>query len=932
MLLPQLDPVQFAQTWRDFSGNEEQGRQDHFNQLCHLVGHETPIERNALDSFTFEKATPKSDGSLGKADVWLADHFLMEYKAKGGDLEQAYAQALGYRDSLGNPPLIITCDFNEIQIRTNFTGKVSVTYLITLEDIENLGQPAKQRSAAGESEESYLSVAEVLASCFYDPRRLEPVETPEELTSKAADIFKDIHDRLVQWNKATDIDIAGFLSRLLFCMFASDAALLEKRLITRLSQRLENAPSQTFSNRLNELFNTMSTGGDALGTYINHFNGGLFDGTATSLVIDSETINLIRRADGLDWSQVEPSVFGTMFERVFNPEKRSQLGMHYTSRENIELLVEPVVMKPIRRKWKETQQKVETDERNAQKHLQQFLRWLGQLKVLDPACGSGNFLYVVLAMFHDVEKEVFRWGARRGINGLIPTIHPRQLLGIEIDIYAHQLANVVVWIGHIQQELRAGADVRNRQPILEPLDSIALRNAIIAESDDGSTVPADWPKSDFIIGNPPFLGNHLMRNELGDDVVDRIYEAWEGRVPHGADLCMYWFENARHNIASGNSRRVGLLGTQGIRGGQSRRVLEKIKTTGDIFFAVSDRDWSLDGASVHISMVGFDDGKETDRQIDEHSVAVIHANLTSRSADVTRARKLKENANICFEGVKKSGAFDIPAGQVKLWEHLGNPNGKPNRDVLKPLVNGSDITRRPSDRWIIDFGVNMPENEAMLYEQPYEYLLRHVKPQRATMRGAVGIPWWLHQRPRPQMRQALSNLNRFIVTPRISKHRVFQWIYQPTLPDSALDVFARDDDYFFGVLHSRPHEVWALAMGTQLREKESGFRYTPTTCFETFPFPHPNEVERDQIALAAKELYERREKWLHPNRAVPPHRRLERTLTMLYNDNPVWIANHHATLNQAVFDAYGWSEDPADLDDDTILERLLELNLSREPA
>ena len=222
-------------------------------------------------------------------------------------------------------------------------------------------------------------------------------------------------------------------------------------------------------------------------------------------------------------------------------------------------------------------------------------------------------------------------------------------------------------------------------------------------------------------------------------------------------------------------------------------------------------------------MVGFDDGKETDRQLDGRSVAVIHANLTSRSVDLTRAVKLPENSGICFEGVKKSGAFDIPVGQVKLWEYLPNPNGKPNIDVLKPLVNGSDITRRPSNRWIIDFGIDMPDEEAMLYEQPYEYLLKHVKPQRANMRGAAGLPWWLHQRPRPHMRNALAGLDRFIVTPRVSKHRIFQWVRQPTLPDSALDVFARDDDYFFGLLHSRPHEVWALAMGTQLREKNQVF-------------------------------------------------------------------------------------------------------------
>ena len=185
MLLPQLSPAQFVRTWRNFSGNEEQGRQDHFNQICRLIGHETPIERNDLDTFTFEKTAPKPDGRQGKADVWLAGHFVMEYKAKGGDLDDAYIQALGYRDSLGNPPLIITCDFDEIRVHTNFTGKVSVTYIIMLQDLEILGGAAHQRSAIGEIGNSNLSVNEVLSSCFYDPQKLEPTDTPEELTAKS---------------------------------------------------------------------------------------------------------------------------------------------------------------------------------------------------------------------------------------------------------------------------------------------------------------------------------------------------------------------------------------------------------------------------------------------------------------------------------------------------------------------------------------------------------------------------------------------------------------------------------------------------------------------------------------------------------------------------------------------------------------------------
>ena len=237
----------------------------------------------------------------------------------------------------------------------------------------------------------------------------------------------------------------------------------------------------------------------------------------------------------------------------------------------------------------------------------------------------------------------------------------------------------------------------------------------------------------------------------------------------------------------------------------------------------------------------------------------------------------------------------------------------------------SQVARR--NRWVIDFGVGTPENEAMLYDAPYAYLCKVVKPQRDEMRTGDGVPWWLHQRPRPAMRSALSGIDRFVVTPLVAKHRLFQWAESPALPDHAVGAFARDDDYFFGVLHSRPHEVWSLAMGTQL---ESRPRYTHTTCFETFPFPEPSQQQSDQIADAAKDLHNQRQTWLNPS-YVPAHKRADFTLTNLYNDYPRWLASLHDALDRALFNAYSWPENPQDLDDDTILERLLELNLSREP-
>nr|MDP9473895.1 class I SAM-dependent DNA methyltransferase [Chloroflexota bacterium] len=272
------------------------------------------------------------------------------------------------------------------------------------------------------------------------------------------------------------------------------------------------------------------------------------------------------------------------------------------------------------------------------------------------------------------------------------------------------------------------------------------------------------------------------------------------------------------------------------------------------------------------------------------------------------------------------GPFDVPGQLARCWLSLPtNPNGHPNRDVVRPWVNGLDVTRRPRNMWIIDFGVGMPEHEAMLYEAPFEYAVAHVKPERVKSKSTIR-EWWLHERPRVEMRTALAGLPRFLGTARVAKHRLFAWLDGSTLPDSQIIVFARDDDYFFGVLHSRAHEVWSLRMGTSLEDRP---RYTPTTCFETFPLPCPTDAQRAEIAAAAKELDERRRAWLDPEGASEADLK-KRTLTNLYNQHPAWLAHLHARLDRAVWAAYGWDDlDPATVEEDTILARLLALNLER---
>ena len=510
-------------------------------------------------------------------------------------------------------------------------------------------------------------------------------------------------------------------------------------------------------------------------------------------------------------------------------------------------------------------------------------------------------------------------------------VHPSQLYGLETNVYAHELASVVVWIGYLQW-LNDNGIGWPTEPILRKLDNIQHRDAILAHDAEGKPVEPAWPDADFIIGNPPFLGGGLLRRELGSEYVESLQRLYEGRIPPQSDLVTYWFEKARAQINAKKTRRAGLLATQGIRGGVNRTVLERILETGGIFMAWSDRDWILDGASVHISIVGFDDGSQTERCLDGRPVSLIHANLTSE-ADTTTAEMLAENAEICFRADEKGGPFDLESTVAHaMLSAAVNVNGRPNSDVLYPWVNASDITGRSRGMWIIDFR-GMTLEQAAAYELPFEHLVREIERERleAASKGREIKPrdrWWLHRRPGSEMRDAVAHLPRYIGTIATGKYRSFVWLDHNVLPDHALYIFARSDDYFFGILHSRLHEVWALHMGTALEDRP---RYTPTSTFETYPFPWPPGHEPkdsllvEAIAEAARELVEKRDAWLNPPDASPEELK-RRTLTNLYNARPSWLAEAHRKLDAAVFAAYGW---PVTLTDTELLERLLALNHQR---
>ena len=921
---PSLTPAAFAAKWHGVTTTEKASAQEHFIDLCRMLGEPTPHEADPIGAqFAFEKRVGKAAGGDGFADVWKRDFFAWEYKGRNKDLRAAYVQLMGYKDDLGNPPLLVVSDLERIEVHTNFTGLSPIVKLVTLDDL-----------AADDPSEAL----QLLRDLFTAPEELRPRIAPAQITEQAARHVAEIAQSLR--SRGHDPQrVAHFLDRILFCLFAEDAGLLPKGIFSRLSQA-SRGRSDVFTTALADLFAKMSKDGGLFGTEeIDWFNGGLFESGDVLPLIGSE-INTLLEVSKLNWALIEPAIFGTLFERGLDPDQRAQLGAHYTDRDAIWGLVEPVILRPLRREYAAMQARVTElllagkkvtkstpRAQNPEAVFEDFLDRLRRVRVLDAACGSGNFLIVSLWALKDLEFEAIHWGSlvlKRPMQ--LPQIGPEAVLGIEINAYAAELARVTIWIGEIQWMIRHGLGYR-RDPILRSLHHIETRDALLDLSDPAHPREAEWPAAEFIVGNPPFLGAKLLRRGLGNDYVETLFRVFGDRLPGMSDFSSYWHEKARAAIEQCRTRRAGLLATQSIRGGANRRVLDRIKETGDIFFARSDEPWILSGANVHISFVGQDDGAQTERELDgQPAVASINANLTS-GVDLTQARRLPKNLGIAFIGDQKSGPFEIPASLAAEMLRSPNPDGRSNADVVRPWVNGMDIARRPSDTWIIDFGVSMSEAEAALYEAPFEYAQRVVRPDRAKA-GIGADTWWLHWRARGDMREAIRGLDRQIVTPRVSKHRLFAWQPHHVLADSATVAIARDDDYTFGVLHSRVHELWARGMGTQLREVESGFRYTPTTCFETFPFPDPTPEQRERVGEAARRLVELRDGWLNPP-GLDPADLAKRTLTNLYNQRPTWLANAHADLDAAVFAAYGW---PPDLPDHAILEHLLALNAERAQA
>lgn len=974
-----MTPETFIARWKNNALTERAGAQAHFDDLCDLLGVEKA--RNP-DNYCFERGAKKSSGGDGWADVWKRGCFGWENKKPGRDLKAALKQLTDYALELENPPLLVVSDRERIEIHTAFTGYPDEPRLILLQDI---GQPEN---------------LQILRWVFTDPEKLKPTKSLAAITEEAAGKFGSLAEALRERGNAPD-QVAHFLTQCLFCMFAEDENLLPRGIFTNLLVNATDIDRAT--NRITALFSAMQTGGDYGDAEIRWFNGGLFETVAVPQLMLSDLVTL-RAAAQMDWRAIDPSIFGTLFERGLNPKKRSQLGAHYTDPATIMKLVEPVIIRPLLAEWAihrghiaklldKSKKQGDKAYKDANAEFHGFLERLKTYRVLDAACGSGNFLYVALKTLKDIERRVNTEAEQLGLQRQIGIeCGPANVLGIELDPYAAELARVTVWIGEIQWMLQNGYPVSDR-PILKPLDTIENRDALL--NADGTE--AAWTKTDAIIGNPPFLGGSKKSGELGKAYFDALNRVYDKAVPGGADLVCYWFDKARKQILAGEAIATGLVSTQAIRSGSNRKVLDAIVSDMVIFDAWADEPWVNDGAAVRVSLVCFGlsasvvsatwyaDVAQTPLRadsllphtgqpmcrLDGLTVEKINADLTGGNSelDLTQAAVLSENFNAAFKGSEKSGAFEMPGTEARRWLSLPNPNGLPNSNVVKPWLNGQDVAKRPSDTWIIDFGAAMPLTEATLYEQPFGHILQCVKSERDKNndRGRREN-WWRFGRTGGDLRSASEGLQRVIITPRVAKFRYFIWASAKASPDSRLCVIARSDTQTFGLLSSRLHEVWSLA-NASMHGVGNDPTYNNKSCFETFPFPAhltpkdtadwrgvipadcPVKAVAEKIAAAAETLNARREAWLNPPEwvdwvitpeeekagfpkrpvAKPGHEAevKKRTLTNLYNARPAWLDLAHKELDAAVAEAYGWTDYTPEMPDEEILRRLLALNLER---
>lgn len=849
-------------------------------------------------------------------------------------------------------------------------------------------------------------VRERLRLLFTDPLELDPSRRAARVTRQLAERLAKLAASLEQAGHAPE-KVAGFLMRCLFTMFAEDVHLLPGNSFTKLLQDYRQSINY-FPDALKALWQSMDRGGfePALRTNIPQFNGYLFK-EPEALPITEAQLDLLILAAEADWADVEPAIFGTLLERALQPRERHKLGAHYTPRTYVERLVMPTVIEPLREEWEAARTASAIledggDEAGARQEIESFHRRLCSVRVLDPACGSGNFLYVTLEHLKRLEGEVLEYldhfprQLKMDMTGGY-TVTPAQLLGLEVNPRAAAIADVVLWIGYLQWHFRAhGSATRLSNPILREYGNIKQQDAVLSYSDrqprldangqpvtrwDGHSTkphpvtgqevpdetartivydyldpkPASWPEADFIVGNPPFVGNKRMRDALGDGYTEALRKAYKGAVPDSADFVMYWWYKAAEILANDKTERFGFITTNSITQSFNRRVLQafmEAKEPISITYAIPDHPWvdSGDGAAVRIAMTVAEKSTQAGRLnlvLDEREtgelgkevklgekIGAIHSDLKV-GANVAEVKALKANENMSSRGMIPHGSGFILSEEEKNKFILEEES----KSIIKPYMNGRDVNQISRNVYIIDtFGYSEGELRAQKPEI-YQWLFERVKPDRDQNKDkTIRTNWWLFARPRSDFRPALEKLERYIATVYVSKHRTFQFFSSNVLADDGLVAIATEDALVLGVLSSKIHNIWALAAGGRLGVGNDP-RYNNSVCFDPFPFPAATEAQQEQIRSIAEQLdaHRKQRQAQHPTLTITDMYNVLEKLRSGEALTPKEQKTHeqglvsillqlHQELDAAVAAAYGW---PANLPEEEILERLVALNKAR---
>ncbi len=767
------------------------------------------------------------------------------------------------------------------------------------------------------------NVRDRLAAIWTDPSSLDPALVSAKVTREIAAHLGELAKRLEARHHPEDV--AGFLMRALFTLFAEDVGLLPKAGFTDILQEIVAAREPgRFKPHAEGLWATMDAGGydRDFKRKLLRFNGGLFkDHRALDLEIDE--IGVLLAAARYDWKEVEPAIFGTLLERALEPKERHKLGAHYTPRSYVERLVVPTVIEPLREEWADVQASAmlcvgNGDEKGALAEVRRFHERLCGVRVLDPACGSGNFLYVTLELMKRLEGEVVDLARTLGQDQYFleldrHTVDPHQFLGLEINPRAAAIADLVLWIGHLQWHFKTRGRVMPAEPVLRNFDNIACRDALMtwkAEApvlgEDGSPktrwdghtfkthpvtgravpdetardllvryvdpMPAAWPDADFIVGNPPFQGGKDLRDVMGDAYAQALWRT-HPKMPKSADYVMYWWDHAARLVREGKAERFGLITTNSLPQVFNRRVVEAhlsdAKKPLSLRFAVPDHPWvdEAGGANVRIAMTVGIAGSASGQlrevvdpkmkpsapgadRLRGPRVGKIAANLRL-GADLTAARPLRANAGLCSPGVKLHGAGFIVTPDEAAWLGLGTVPGLENH--IRPYKNGRDLAGRPRGVMVIDLYPLKEDEVRERFPKVYQWVLERVRPEREHNNMLWRkIHWWWFGATHETYRSFTQSLDRIISTSETSKHRFFVFLDSGTRPDNML-VNIGLDDAFLAVLSSRVHVAWALAAGGRLGVGNDP-RYNKTRCFDPFPFPTPDAGLKARLREAGEAL------------------------------------------------------------------------------